>query len=91
MSLTPVISPWQIFPAVYGDMLLQAQHKVMIVKTDSMSALGEVICQKAEEMAAALVVMPVTSRGGGTAHSEGSIVQYVVSNCHSAVLVWRPT
>lgn len=68
---------------------MQAEHKVLIEKNTSISTIGEVICHKAEELEAALVVLPAMSRGSGTSHFESTITQHVVANCHSAILAWR--
>jgi nucleotide-binding universal stress UspA family protein len=64
-------------------------HELMLEKATSSNQIGEVICGKAADLSATLVVLPATSRGSGTAYFEGSITQYVIANCKSAVLAWR--
>ena len=69
---------------------MQFTHRVQVVKGLSSHAIGEIICQNAEELSATLVVMTANKRGGGGAFYEGSHVQYCLQNCSKTVLVWRP-
>lgn len=64
-------------------------HELAVEKATAGNQVGEVICGKASDLSATLVVLPATSRGSGTAYFEGSITQYVIANCKSAVLAWR--
>ena len=62
---------------------------MLIEKNTSISTIGEVICQKAEEMDAALVILPAMSRGSRMSYFESTITKHVAANCLSAVLAWR--
>jgi nucleotide-binding universal stress UspA family protein len=64
-------------------------HELLVEKVHSNDRVAEVICGKAADLSATLVVLPATSRGSGTAYFERSITQYVMANCKSAVLAWR--
>jgi nucleotide-binding universal stress UspA family protein len=64
-------------------------HALIVEKAPSGNQVGEAICGRAADLSATLVVLPATSRGSGTAYFEGSITQFVIANCKSAVLAWR--
>lgn len=61
----------------------------MVEKHTSVNALGEIICEKAEQLGAALVILPAISKGSGATYFESNIAQHVVANCQAAVLAWR--
>lgn len=68
---------------------MQAAHRVLVESHKSVNALGEIICRKAEELAAALVILPSVSRGYGASGFESAVAQHVVANCQAAVIAWR--
>ena len=70
-------------------MCLQVAYELVVEKAPSTVQIGEVICGKAADLSAALVVLPATSRGSGTTYFEGSITQEVIANCQCAVCAWR--
>ena len=71
-------------------MHLQVAYELVVEKAPSTNLVGEVICGKAADLSAALVVLPADSRGsGGTTYFEGTITQEVIANCKSAVCSWR--
>ena len=69
---------------------MQFTHRAQVVKGRSSNAIGEIICQNAEDLSARLLVMTANKRGGVGAFYEGSHVQYCLQNCSTTVLVWRP-
>ena len=69
---------------------MQAGCDVSILKAADSNFVGDIICQKAEELCAALVVMTASKPGGVAAYYDGSTIQYCLQNCGSTVLAWRP-
>ena len=68
--------------------VLQAQYKVDIVRggTDRQS-IGEAICNRAADLAAALVVMAAHNRGAMIRFIVGSTTQYCIEHCEQTVMV----
>ena len=66
----------------------QAKYVVDIVKgnTDRQS-IGEAICNKASDLAAALVVMAAHNRGAMIRFIIGSTTQYCIEHCDKTVMV----
>mmetsp|Transcript_15640 Transcript_15640/g.47172 ORF Transcript_15640/g.47172 Transcript_15640/m.47172 type:complete len:155 (+) Transcript_15640:128-592(+) len=67
---------------------LQAKHSVSIVQADAdCDSIGAWICHKAEEAAAALVVMAAHHKGQLLSYVLGSTTKYCLNRCRRTVLV----
>ena len=93
--------PYQAVPLVYtvkplfnsrysGDENLQVPYHVCIVRgeTDTES-VGQLICQKADELRAALVAMAAHNKGRLVRFIVGSTTQYCIRHSHVTVLVMQ--
>lgn len=75
-------------PVTQALALVQAEYKVDIVRgsTDRQS-IGEAICNRASDLAAALVVMAAHNRGALMRFIVGSTTQYCIEHCEHTVMV----
>ena len=67
---------------------MQAQYKVTVLKgTADADSIGQYVCQKADQLNAALVVMAAHNKGRQVKFIVGSVTQYCTKVCSKTVLV----
>lgn len=74
-------------------MMLQATAEVSIVKGEGGDAdsIGDIVCRKAQEVQAALVIMAAHTKGSSVQHAVGAVTRYCTRHCSSTVLVMQQT
>ncbi|KAK9840872.1 hypothetical protein WJX74_000388 [Apatococcus lobatus] len=72
---------------------LGARAEVSIAKGEGGDAdsIGDIICRKAQEVEAALVVMAAHSKGSSVQHAVGAVTRHCTRHCTSTVLVMQQT
>ncbi len=74
-----------------SSLTLQAPSQLSIVKAEGSDAdtIGDLICRKAQELQAALVVMAAHTKGSSVQHAVGGVTRYCTRHCTSTVLVMQ--
>ena len=72
---------------------MQATSEVSIVKGegDDADSIGEIVCRKAQEAQASIVIMAAHNKGSSVQHAVGAVTRYCTRHCTSTVLVMQQT